>query len=136
MTARRTFVKVMTGLLALSAALLVALYLVVKTLLAPLPGEWATSIRLGPVRLQASVPALLRLATAPWLAPLLDGRTVAAYNGPVHLAWQADSQTLVARCALNCRRKVLGSWDIAEELTRHGTVATETRHARVRAVRA
>ncbi|ABM35351.1 glycosyl transferase, family 51 [Polaromonas naphthalenivorans CJ2] len=99
MTARRTFARVMAVLLALSAALVVALYLVVKTLLAPLPGEWATSIRLGPVRLQASVPALLRLATAPWLAPLLDGRTVAAYNGPVHLAWQADSQTLAARCA-------------------------------------
>ena len=100
MTARRTLaIKVMAGLLALSAALVVALYLVVKTLLAPLPGEWAMSIRLGPVRLQASVPALLRLATAPWLAPLLDGRTVAAYNGPVHLAWQADSQTLALRCA-------------------------------------
>ena len=100
MTARRTLVKVMAGLLALSAALVVTLYLVVKTLLAPLPGEWALPLRIiGPVRLQAGVPALIRLATAPWLAPLLDGRTVVTRAGPVHLAWQAPSQTLVVRCA-------------------------------------
>jgi len=96
--ALQTVVRFMAGLLVLAAACLLILYFGAKAMLAPLPGEWSTPLRIGPVRLQASVPTLIRLATAPWLAPLLQGRTVVARAGPVHLAWQAPTQTLVLRC--------------------------------------
>ena len=101
MTARRSVaLKAIAGLLALAAVGVLALYFAARALLAPLPGEWAVPLRLiGPLRLQAGVPALVRLATAPWLAPLLDGRTLATRAGPVQLSWQAGSQTLVLNCA-------------------------------------
>ncbi|MDB5928305.1 MAG: glycosyl transferase, family 51 [Polaromonas sp.] len=91
--------RVLAFLLALAAALLLALFFIARLLVAPQPGEWATELRLGPVRLQAGVPTLIRLATAPWLAPLLDGRTLATSSGPVALAWQAPGEQLQLRCA-------------------------------------
>jgi monofunctional biosynthetic peptidoglycan transglycosylase len=98
-TARRALARVLAGLLVLAAALLVMAALVARAVLAPLPGEWAVPLRLGPVQFDAGMATLIRLATSPRLAPLMHGRTLATRAGPVHLSWQADSNTLALRCA-------------------------------------
>ena len=67
--------------------------------LAPLPGEWSVPLRAGSLQLQAGVPTMLRLATAPWVGPLLNGRRLATRAGPVQLAWQAPTRTLLLHCA-------------------------------------
>ena len=87
------------ALLALLGLLAVGLYFAIKAVLAPVPGEWATQVSLGGVKFQAGVPSLVRLATAPWLAPLLNGKTWSTHAGPVHFVWRTSSQTLALRCA-------------------------------------
>lgn len=87
------------GLLALMVSALTAIYFIAKMVLAPLPGEWSVPLRAGPLQLQAGVPTMIRLATAPWVGPLLDGRRLATRAGPVRLAWQAPTRTLLLHCA-------------------------------------
>ena len=116
LTTRQTVATVIASLLGLAAACLVALYLLAQAWLAPLPGEWATPLHVGPVRLQASVRKLVHLATAPRLAPLLQGRTVVTRAGPVALTWQASSGTLALRCApCVVRASGLGNGPLAVE---------------------
>jgi len=87
------------GLLALVASALTATYFIASAVLAPLPGEWSVMLRAGPLQLQAGVPTMIRLATAPWVGPMLDGRRLKTRAGPVRLAWQAPSRTLALHCA-------------------------------------
>ena len=75
------------------------MFFIVKAMLAPLPGEWSAPLRVGPLQVQAGVPSLIRLATSPWVAPLLHGRVVATRIGRIEVAWQAADQTLALRCA-------------------------------------
>ncbi len=75
-----------------------ALFLIAKSLLAPAPGEWAVPLRAGPLQVRASVPALIRLATSPWVGPLLDGRRLHSRAGTLKLQWLARSRTLVVAC--------------------------------------
>jgi monofunctional biosynthetic peptidoglycan transglycosylase len=93
------WVWVPVGLLALLVAALLALYVVARAVLAPLPGEWSIPLRVGPVHMQAGVPTLIRLATAPWVGPLLKGRIVPTRAGRVHLGWWSPTQMLIVRCA-------------------------------------
>ena len=96
--------------LALVAVLLVALGALgafVRAAVAPLPGEWTVPLRLGPVQLQAGVPSLVRLATAPWLAPLLDGRSLSSRAGRVRITRMPDGRTLAVHCA-PCALRVPG----------------------------
>jgi hypothetical protein len=86
-------------LLALAGCACAAIYLIARLVLAPLPGEWSVPLRAGPLQLQAGVPTMIRLATAPWVGPLLDGRRLMTRAGPVRLAWQAPSRTLLLHCA-------------------------------------
>jgi hypothetical protein len=95
----RLVAKGTTVLLILAAACAAALYLAARILLAPQSGEWAVPLRVGPLPLEAAVPTLVRLATAPLLAPVLDGRTLASDAGPLHLSWQESGRTLALRCA-------------------------------------
>jgi hypothetical protein len=95
----RFVVFMLFGLLALMASALTAIYFIAKMVLTPLPGEWSVPLRAGPLQLQAGVPTMLRLATAPWVGPLLDGRRLATRAGPVQLAWQASTRTLLLHCA-------------------------------------
>lgn len=105
-------------LLACTLATLLALALLAGALalrlLAPQPGEWATPLRLGPWRAELSVPALLRLATAPAFGPLLDGRRVLTRWGPVRLQWLDADRSLHLQCA-PCRVHLpaLGSASLA-----------------------
>lgn len=99
-------------LLALVAGALAVLLAgaVALRLLAPHPGEWAVPLRIGPWQAPLSVPALLRLATAPPFALLLDGRRLATRWGMLQLQWQRADRSLHLRCA-PCRVPVaaLGS---------------------------
>ncbi len=99
MKAPRLLLGVVFWLLALVSCGLIAIYFIAKTVLAPLPGEWAVPLRAGPLQLQAGVPTMIRLATAPWIGPLLDGRRLHTRAGPVRLTWQAPGRSLLLHCA-------------------------------------
>ncbi len=93
------------GTLAVLATLvLVAIALLAAALhaLAPQPGEWTTTLKIGPRGLQlsrpVSVPALLRVATHPLGQTWLDGRSTATPLGRWH--WQRLPQDrLRGECA-------------------------------------
>ncbi|MBP7565427.1 MAG: transglycosylase domain-containing protein [Burkholderiaceae bacterium] len=87
-----------------------AAWLVLRALLAPLPGEWTTQLRLGPLQIEAGVPSLVRLATSHWVAPRLDGLQWRTRAGPLHLRWLKDSQALAVRCA-PCTLRLRGLGD-------------------------
>lgn len=73
------------GSLVALGLLAVALLAAALQALAPQPGEWSMTLRLGPPGLrltrQVSVPALLRVATHPLGLALLDGRSTATPLG-------------------------------------------------------
>lgn len=93
------------GTLAVLATLvLVAIALLAAALhaLSPQPGEWTTTLKIGPRGLQlsrpVSVPALLRIATHPLGQAWLDGRSTATPLGRWH--WQRLPQDrLRGECA-------------------------------------
>ena len=97
-------------LLAFAGCALAAIYFTAKAVLAPLPGEWSIPLRLvGPVQLQAGVPSLIRLATASWVGPVLQGRSIGTRSGMLHFGWQDATHTLAVRCTpCNLRTGALG----------------------------
>jgi monofunctional glycosyltransferase len=95
----RITLLVLFGALALVLCAGVAPFFIAKAVLAPLPGEWSVPLRAGPLELQAGVPSLVRLATSPWVGPLLNQRHVSTRAGRVEMTWQAADQTLALRCA-------------------------------------
>ena len=62
----------------------------VAALLRATPGEWSHPVRIGPFRIEASVPAMLRMATHPVVMQRLAGRTFQTPFGP--LQWHAGDQ--------------------------------------------
>jgi Transglycosylase len=84
---------IVTALLAAVIFLLVA-----RHALKPAPGDWATTLRAGPVAVQVGVPSLIWLGTTPWVAALLDGRSLPTRIGTVHLRWQASNSMLTLSC--------------------------------------
>ncbi len=72
--------------------------LVARHALKPAPGDWATTLRAGPVAVQVGVPSVIWLGTTPWIAALLDGRNLPTRLGRVHLRWQSDTNTLTLSC--------------------------------------
>src|SRR4051794_37017308 len=109
---RRVFIVIASFVLAVGLTALGLAWAAVAALRAA-PGEWSRTLRWGPWQLQASVPALLRVATHSAVLQRLAGRTFATPFGPVR--WQPGAQpghwTVV--CA-PCRVRVpeLGSEDI------------------------
>ncbi|AMM24717.1 biosynthetic peptidoglycan transglycosylase [Variovorax sp. PAMC 28711] len=85
--------------LALVVTAIVAVVLIVKIVLAPAAGEWSSRVQAGPVAFDMGVPTALRVATAPWFAPRLDGHSIDTRYGPVRFAWREASQTLELVCA-------------------------------------
>ena len=96
---RKPLVWIGSALAALLLSTLVALYLVARITLAPAAGEWATTVKLGPLEWQVGVPTAIRLATSPWLAPWLAGHTVQTRYGPIELGWDEPQQSLHLDCA-------------------------------------
>lgn len=78
------------------AALLIGSAMVWLTLraLAPQPGEWATTLHLGPIVRPVSVPTLLRWAGHPLALPRLHGRRIGGWR-----LQRIDDHTLEAHCA-------------------------------------
>lgn len=77
---------------------LVALFFVVRAAVRPAPGDWATTVRLGPVPVELGVAALIQWGTTPWIAQQLDGHRLPTRLGTVQMAWDATGQRLVLRC--------------------------------------
>lgn len=96
---KKTLRFVLFGLLALVITTCVAAALIARFTLAPAAGEWQTRIKLGPVDFDVSVPSAIRVATSPWFAPWLDGRSLDTRFGLVHFAWNDSVGALELRCA-------------------------------------
>ena len=100
--AARRLALIALTLLATLLALTVALVALACHALAPQPGEWSHTLRIGPRGWQferpVSVPALLRVATHPLGLALLDGRSTDTPLG--RWTWQRVApDRLAGRCA-------------------------------------
>jgi hypothetical protein len=83
------------ALVALAAALLgVALFVALRAA----PGEWSRDVRLGPLRFEVGVLALVRIATHPLGMRALDGRSVATSIGRLQFAADPATDTLHVVC--------------------------------------
>lgn len=115
---KRTFIRMLLrglgGLLfgTLFAVLLLAFAVWLQ--LRPVAGEWIAAVPLSSgesaPRVRLSMPRLIQAATDPRFARWLDGRHVATPIGTVHLQWQPEARTLVARCA-PCRLRLAALGD-------------------------
>ncbi len=85
-------------------------YFALRALLMPLPGEWTTDVRFGPLEFRAGVPSLVRLATSHWVAPRLDGLSWPTRAGVLQFQWLDESDALAVRCA-PCTLRVRGLGD-------------------------
>ena len=63
------------------------------------PGDWAVRVGLGPLGMELSVPALIRVATHPLGIRALAGRSIVTRHGTVHVEQGATATSLVVRCA-------------------------------------
>ncbi len=83
------------GLLA-TMALVVAMVL---RALAPAPGEWTRTVSFGPWSRDLSMPAILRVASHPFMLRLMEGRSVRTRHGVVQWQAMAAPNTWKAVCA-------------------------------------
>ncbi|MFT3954445.1 MAG: biosynthetic peptidoglycan transglycosylase [Piscinibacter sp.] len=84
----------LAGLLLAVALIGAAMLWLTLRALAPQPGEWATTLRLGSIERSASVPTLLRWGSHPLALPHLDGRRLGGWQ-----LRRLDEHTLEAHCA-------------------------------------
>lgn len=94
----KTVLVVLSALVVTILLALAGVFLALRAVLAPLPGEWSVPLILGPFTLQAGVPSMLRLATSTWGGPLLHGRRLPTRHGVLQLAWSPQG-ALQVRCA-------------------------------------
>ncbi len=96
---KRTLSFVLFGLLALMLTAGLAIFLIVRLVLAPAAGEWTARVQIGSLGFDVGVPTALRLATSHWFAPRLDGQTLDTRFGSVAFAWNPSTNALEMRCA-------------------------------------
>ncbi|TMH03110.1 MAG: glycosyl transferase, partial [Betaproteobacteria bacterium] len=103
--------------LALALAALLCTVLVLAALLlfialralTPASGEWRHVVQIGPWQRELSVPALIRVATHPLAASLIDGRSIDTSAGRWQLRARSDGR-FEADCApCSLRLRALGS---------------------------
>lgn len=101
-TVERLLFRLALGTLAALAFALLLMLLALQAL-QPEPDEWRIRVQIGPWQRDASVPALIRWATHPLAAPLLEGRTLRTRWGP----WRVEraGARFEARCA-PCRMQM------------------------------
>lgn len=63
------------------------------------PGDWSVRAALGPVGVELSVPALVRVATHPLGIRVLAGRSFSTRHGTIHALAGPKPSSLVLRCA-------------------------------------
>jgi hypothetical protein len=84
----------------LSLTIVLASLLIVLSstgVLATAEGHWTAPLRIGSATLRVNVAGLMRLATLPGVAHLLDGRAVSTRHGRIQ--FERDGRALRARCA-------------------------------------
>lgn len=92
-TARLLLVTVVLAMLGLSSLLLTA-----RAIVRPAPGDWATTLRVGPLKMDVGVAALVQWGSTPWIARQLHGHTLPTRLGEVRLAWDEANQQLQLHC--------------------------------------
>jgi hypothetical protein len=81
--------------------LMIALFALLWTARAavrPAPGDWATTLRAGPLSIEVGVAALIQWGTTPWIAQQLHGRTLPTRMGALHVSWDASQELLTLHC--------------------------------------
>jgi len=98
MTRRRlAFVIVAIGLLLIGLGGAIGVMVLANGVLATAAPTWSTEIRWAGLSVRVSVPGLVRLATAPGVARLVDGYALQTPAG--RIAFRRDGAALIARCA-------------------------------------
>ena len=92
-TARVLFIAAVLAMLGLSALLFTA-----RAIVRPAPGDWATTLRVGPLKMDVGVAALVQWGSTPWIARQLHGHTLPTRLGEVRLAWDEANQQLQLHC--------------------------------------
>jgi monofunctional biosynthetic peptidoglycan transglycosylase len=110
-------------LLILMIALLAVLW-TARTAVRPAPGDWATTLRAGPLSIEVGVAALIQWGTTPWIAQQMHGRTLPTRMGAVHVSWDASQEMLSLHCQPCTLRS--SSWG-GEPLHLHGATMTVNR---------
>ncbi len=91
--ARVLLIAVVLAMLGLSALLFAA-----RAIVRPAPGDWATTLHLGPLKMEVGVAALVQWGSTPWIARQLHGHTLPTRVGLVRLAWDETNQQLQLHC--------------------------------------
>jgi len=122
---------------AVLAGLAVVLAMLVLQALAPAPGEWSITLRLptpvGALERRVSVPVLLRWATHPLAARLLDGRDWRTRTGTWRLKGAAGEMRGECRpCVLQLEALGLEPWRIPQAQWRLQRVSSEHWQGRLR----
>ena len=92
-TARVLVIAAVLAMLGLSALLFTA-----RAIVRPAPGDWATTLRVGPLKMDVGVAALVQWGSTPWIARQLHGHTLPTRLGEVRLAWDEANQQLQLHC--------------------------------------
>lgn len=92
-TARILGFAVVLTLLGLSALLFTA-----RAIVRPAPGDWATTVRVGPLKMDVGVSALIQWGSTPWIARQLHGHRLPTRLGEVRLEWDEAGQQLRLHC--------------------------------------
>ena len=92
-TARILGFAVVLTLLGLSALLFTA-----RAIVRPAPGDWATTVRVGPLKMDVGVSALIQWGSTPWIARQLHGHRLPTRLGEVRLEWGEAGQQLHLGC--------------------------------------
>ncbi len=92
-TARVLVITAVLAMLGLSALLFTA-----RAIVRPAPGDWATTLRVGPLKMDVGVAALVQWGSTPWIARQLHGHILPTRLGQVRLAWDEASQQLQLHC--------------------------------------
>ncbi len=92
-TARVLVIAAVLAMLGLSALLFTA-----RAIVRPAPGDWATTLRVGPLKMDVGVAALVQWGSTPWIARQLHGHTLPTRLGQVRLEWDEASQQLQLHC--------------------------------------
>ena len=86
------------GVLALLLSAALAMFFTLRAL-QPQPGEWTRSVQVGPWQRELSMPALLRIASHPFVLRLLEGRDLRTRYGMVRWEGMSAPNTWRAVCA-------------------------------------
>lgn len=92
-TARVLVLVAVLAMLGLSALLFTA-----RAIVRPAPGDWVTTLRVGPLKMEVGMTALVQWGSTPWIARKLNGRKLSTQLGDVRLAWDDTNQQLSLTC--------------------------------------